>query len=219
VQPWNSQKVRRASINNFGFGGSNAHLIIEDACSYLASHCLEGNVRHVEMPVTTNGSHPENKDQRSRLFVLSTIDEASGARQVNAISEFVATRENCSLNFLDDLAFTLSERRTLLPWRAAIPARSLEQLKHALNSQSVKFMKAQKNVKIGFVFTGQGAQWCGMGRELTDAYPVYRDSLFRSESTLKALGAPWSLLGKLAILSSLKQSLCQEQLQLIYCNG
>jgi acyl transferase domain-containing protein len=207
VQPWNPQKVRRASINNFGFGGSNAHVIIEDARSYLASHGLEGHVRQGEMPLTINGSHPENKYQRPRLFVLSTIDEASGARQVKAISEFVARRQNSSLNFLDDLAFTLGERRTVLPWRATIPARSLEQLKHGLNIQSVKFMKAQKNVKIGFVFTGQGAQWCGMGRELTDAYPVYRDSLFRSESMLKALGAPWSLLGKFVILLSLKQSI------------
>jgi acyl transferase domain-containing protein len=207
VQPWNPQKVRRASINNFGFGGSNAHVIIEDACSYLASHGLEGNVRQVEMPLTINGSHTENKYQRPRLFVLSTIDEASGARQLKAISEFVARRQNSSLNFLDDLAFTLGERRTVLPWRVTIPARSLEQLKHGLNIQSVKFTKAQKNVKIGFVFTGQGAQWCGMGRELTDAYPVYRDSLFQSESMLKALGAPWSLVGKFVILLSLKQSI------------
>ncbi|KAK9350529.1 hypothetical protein V1523DRAFT_428941 [Lipomyces doorenjongii] len=198
VQPWNPPKVRRASINNFGFGGSNAHVIIEDACSYLAAHGLEGNVRHVEIPPTLNGLHLENGDQRPRLVVLSAIDESSGARQVKTLSEFVAARENSPLDFLDDLAFTLGERRTVLPWRAAIPAQSIEQLKNGLNSQSVKFVKAQKNVKIGFVFTGQGAQWCGMGRELTDAYPVYRDSLLRSESMLKALGAPWSLLDELA---------------------
>ncbi|KAK9238572.1 hypothetical protein V1525DRAFT_387470 [Lipomyces kononenkoae] len=198
VQPWNPSKVRRASINNFGFGGSNAHVIIEDACSYLAAHGLEGNVRHVEIPPTLNDIHLENGDQRPLLFVLSAMDEASGARQVNALLEFVATREGSSLEFLDDLAFTLGERRTVLPWRAAIPSRSIEQLKNGLNSQSAKFVKAQKNVKVGFVFTGQGAQWCGMGRELTDAYPIYRDSLLRSESMLKALGAPWSLLDELA---------------------
>lgn len=178
-------------------------MIIEDACSYLASHGLEGNFRNVGILPTKNGSCPDTRDS-CRLFSLSAMDEASGARQLKALSEYVATRES-SLNILDDLAFTLGERRTALPWRAAIPARSLEQLKKGLDSQSVKFMKAQKNTKIGFVFTGQGAQWCGMGRELTDAYPVYRKSLSRSESILKALGASWSLLGMLVNLP-LKQS-------------
>ncbi|KAK9490612.1 hypothetical protein V1508DRAFT_424315, partial [Lipomyces doorenjongii] len=179
IEPWKPPKVRRASINNFGFGGSNAHVIIEDACSYLAAHGLEGNVRHVEIPPTLNGIHLENGDQRPRLFVLSAIDEASGARQVKALAEFVAARENSPLDFLDDLAVTLGERRTVLPWRAAIL------------SQSLKFVKAQKNVKIGFVFTGQGAQgaqWC-------------------ASSMLKTLGAPWSLLGKFIYLLSLNQRL------------
>jgi acyl transferase domain-containing protein len=200
VRPWNPGKVRRASINNFGFGGSNAHVIIEDAGSYLSSHRLEGNIRKVEMPLTINGSHPENKDSRSQLFVLSTVDEASGARQVQAMSEYIAARERSSPNLLDDLTFTLGKRRTILPWRAAIPVQSIEQLKQNLASQTVQFLKAQKNAKIGFVFTGQGAQWCGMGRELTNEYPLYRGSLVRSESMLNALGAPWSLLGKFVML-------------------
>lgn len=154
---------------------------------------------NVEILPTKTGSRPDTRGI-CRLFSLSAMDEASGARQVKALSEYVATKER-SLNILDDLAFTLGERRTVLPWRAAIPARSLEQLKQGLDCQSVEFMKAQKNTKIGFVFTGQGAQWCGMGRELTDAYPVYRESLSRSETMLKAFGASWSLLGRLVVLN------------------
>jgi acyl transferase domain-containing protein/NADPH:quinone reductase-like Zn-dependent oxidoreductase len=63
----------------------------------------------------------------------------------------------------------------------------------SLIPQIIKFSKASKNVTLGFVFTGQGAQWYAMGRELIIQYPIFRESLVQAEKCLDDLGASWSL--------------------------
>jgi acyl transferase domain-containing protein len=103
---------------------------------------------------------------------------------------------------LDDLAFTLGERRSKLPWRAAVPAASWSQLIDFLDSNSVRFSKAPKTVALGFVFTGQGAQWHAMGQELVSAYHVSRDSLGLADKYVRDFGASWSLIGKFSLLQS-----------------
>jgi acyl transferase domain-containing protein len=62
-----------------------------------------------------------------------------------------------------------------------------------------KFKPSRTNEapKIGFVFTGQGAQWWAMGRELIEAYPVFKDCVIEAEGYLKEFGSKWSLIGKL----------------------
>lgn len=51
--------------------------------------------------------------------------------------------------------------------------------------------------RIGMVFTGQGAQWHAVGRELLHAYPFFETVLKDAERHLKSLGAGWSLLEEL----------------------
>jgi acyl transferase domain-containing protein len=144
-----------------------------------------------------NGISFSEEDQRTRVYVLSAFDESSGVRQAERLSKYLKQQSTHSGNFLDELAFTLGERRSVLSWRAAIPAISRSQLIDSLSLEGIKFTKAPKAVVLGFVFTGQGAQWHGMGGELIATYPVFRDSLVRADEHLKMLGAPWSLLGKL----------------------
>ncbi|CAL3970576.1 unnamed protein product, partial [Diplocarpon coronariae] len=48
--------------------------------------------------------------------------------------------------------------------------------------------------RIGFIFTGQGAQWYAMGRELFDAYPIFAATMERIDRYLTKLGANFSLL-------------------------
>jgi acyl transferase domain-containing protein len=48
---------------------------------------------------------------------------------------------------------------------------------------------------LGFIFTGQGAQWARMGMELVH-YPVFRQSLELADAHMKKLGSAWSALGK-----------------------
>ena len=190
-------------MNNFGFGGSNAHVIIDDACGYISSRGLTG--RYYRSTVQSEATHgmtngnvrPEGKDE-SQVFVLSSFDELAGKQQAKDLSQYLREHQNgCSSNLLRDLAYTLSERRSGLPWKAAFAANSSSQLAEALNNEDVRFSRAHTMKNLGFVFTGQGAQWYAMGRELIAQYPVFRRSLDLADQYIAALGASWSLYGKL----------------------
>lgn len=109
------------------------------------------------------------------------------------------------MDLLNNLAYTLS-RRSLLKWRVAIPAATSFDLIDALNSNRIvpgKVMDGGKGrnegLQLGFVFTGQGAQWHAMGRELYGiyGYPVYKTALERADRCLRKLGAQWSLIDEL----------------------
>ena len=97
--------------------------------------------------------------------------------------------------FLEDLAHTMNSRRTAMDWRLAVTARDLETLANSLDLQKVRPRRAVPNPRIGFVFTGQGAQWFAMGRELINTYRVFRTSLLYADNHFKKLGASWSLIG------------------------
>ena len=97
--------------------------------------------------------------------------------------------------YMDDLAFTLSNKRSMLPWKAFIVASSIQELGQNLTRNLSKPVRSSTAPTLSFVFTGQGAQWAGMGGELL-AYSVFEASLRRSERYLKALGCEWALIGK-----------------------
>lgn len=108
-------------------------------------------------------------------------------------------------DLLDHLSYTLS-RRALLKWRVAIPAATSFELIEALNSNSILPSKASVpgqshnlDLRIGFVFTGQGAQWHAMGRELygSHGFPAFGAALDRADRYLRKLGAQWSLVDEL----------------------
>lgn len=200
VEPWNTSGVRRASINSFGYGGTNAHVIIDDAPTHLTSinlsHSLNGITRMngatQNGPSKTNGS--QDTLSKSRLYSLSSFDESSGKRYAKLLAAYVKCQHPSRENFLDDLSFTLNERRTKFSWKTAFFAKSADDLVKCLEDDSISMSRTSKQPILGFVFTGQGAQWYGMGQELIH-HPVFHSSLSTSEMHLRKLGASWSLLG------------------------
>lgn len=194
--------MHRASVNNFGFGGSNAHVIIDDARGYMASRGLTGKHRKpvqnlVKVNGMTTGDIRSEFEEERRVFVLSACSELSGKRQAKALGEYLdKSRAEHSSDVLGDLAFTLSEHRSVWPWKAAFSATSLSQLAEAVTNDSVKFTRCPKAKGLGFVFTGQGAQWHAMGRELIKKYPIFQRSIVLADNHLQVLGAPWLLSGK-----------------------
>ena len=200
VQSWPTSGVRRASVCNYGYGGSNAHVIIDDALNYLSSRGLKGYSRTIPKSVQSESKAilPAPVADRARVFVLSAADELSGKSQAKKLATYLDERQQIAYPaFLDDLAFTLSERRSILPWKVAVPATSIANLIESNSTDDIKFSKATKEPILGFVFTGQGAQWHAMGRELISQYPVFRTSLERSRKYLTTFGAEWSLLEEL----------------------
>lgn len=189
-------------MNNFGFGGSNAHVIIDDARGYMSSRGLTGRYRRPtaqldDTPSLTNGyATCEGKDE-SRVFLLSSFDEPAGRQQAKDLAQYLRKHQDANpRELLGNLAYTLSERRSALPWKSAFAANSLSQLAEALSSENVKFSRTAKMRNLGYVFTGQGAQWYAMGRELIAQYPIFRRSLDLADRYIGALGASWSLNGK-----------------------
>lgn len=136
----------------------------------------------------------EEVTMRPRVLVFSGNDEQSLKLYCQAIRKHLI---NPSVRIgLSDLAYTLSERRSHHFNRGYVVTQST-------NFDEKAFFSGKKNIStpnIGFVFTGQGAQWSQMGKSLTENFPVARTLLKHLDDTLQALPDPphWLLLGRSA---------------------
>ena len=208
LQPWPTSGTRRASVCNYGYGGTNAHVLIDDASGYLASRHMKSSYKaipslSIDLSRTTGPLVPLLDGKQAKLFVLSAFDEVSGKAQAKRLAAYLRDRQGVlNRELLDDLAFTLAKRRSILSYRAAVSVSSVSQLIDTIDGEDIQYLKATKAPTLGFVFTGQGAQWHAMGRELIEVYPVFRRSLVMAGKYIKIFGAPWSLLGEKYIPSS-----------------
>ncbi|KAJ5671462.1 Acyl transferase/acyl hydrolase/lysophospholipase [Penicillium longicatenatum] len=145
--------VRRASVNSFGFGGANAHAILES---------FEGSNDSARVDSTSPPFTP---------FNFSASSEKSLATTLGRYCAFLKGQPKVDLR---DLSWTLNCRRSTLPVRVTISASSVPDLIAKLDraAQSPEdFTPASKTssikrAKLLGVFTGQGAQWARMGAEL-----------------------------------------------------
>ncbi|KAI1176151.1 hypothetical protein F4777DRAFT_578200 [Nemania sp. FL0916] len=208
--------VRRASINNFGYGGGNAHVIVEEWTSPATpdqsrlsnrdGHA-NGNGYHssngIAELLVTNGYGTRHHGLRSSVFTLSANDDRTCQVVATNLTKYLSDKKLSGLQeeaeFLTNLAYTLDRRRTLFSYASTFVAASVPELITAL--ENPKHRKPQRSCveqpRIGFVFTGQGAQWYAMGRELIETYPVYKASLLEADGYLQEFGSDWSLLEEL----------------------
>jgi len=137
-----------------------------------------------------------------RIFPFTAFDASGVQRLVNEYVPYLEKMETKNFRqqgqFLDNLAFTLSKKRSLFPWSGFTLADSISCLLQNLSSFSSKAIRAQSTHTLGFVFTGQGAQWYAMGRELL-IYPVYRRSLEAATAYMVKLGGTWGLIEELLL--------------------
>lgn len=155
MMPWPNPELRRASVNSFGYGGTNAHVIIDDADSYFrrpSSSLPNGAQDHLDGVKST----------KNHLILLSARDEAALERLRQSYSEYVtdiADRASSSRSFdecsyLDSLAYTLGCKRSLFPSRSFVMASSLPELKEAFAVKKLSSTKASAVPRLAFVFTG-----------------------------------------------------------------
>ena len=196
MEPWPSNGPRRVSVNSFGFGGTNAHIIMEDSYHYLSSHDLQGSPQPAPRVAGATLDIPvPERNSRSRVFVMTSNDQNSCELLVRNFTDYLKEYSVAQPdNWLNDLAHTLGRRRSVLPWKVAVCANSALDLLEVLQGQ-IKPIRSSQVPRLGFVFTGQGAQWHAMGRELIDAYPIFKSTLAAAEKHLKSLGATWSIFG------------------------
>lgn len=135
--------------------------------------------------------------QARKLFVLTAHDKNALEAQMKNIGIYLEQRPEIFQNdLMSNVAYTLGQRRTLMQWRIAISASSSFDLIQALNSGKLAPSRETEPLRIGFIFTGQGAQWNAMGRELYEQYPVFASTIDACDKYLSLLHAPFSLVGE-----------------------
>ncbi|EPS29069.1 hypothetical protein PDE_04017 [Penicillium oxalicum 114-2] len=168
---------RRASVNSFGFGGTNAHAIIE-----------------AYEPALTAPSKSTEPDIAFIPFVFSAASESALRRMLELYAQHLS--KNPTIN-ARDLGWTLQARRSRFPFSIAVPGATTDQLRSNLETrlnstdarQPLKIVKQEsrpENPRILGVFTGQGAQWATMGRALYQS-PKVRQIIQELDASLQAL--------------------------------
>lgn len=135
--------------------------------------------------------------QDGKVFVLYGKDRASCQRRMNDLGFYLSLRDTKEQpQVLHDLAYTLSERRTIMPWMVACCSGDVLGLQEALESGRLAAARIPSQPpRLGFVFNGQGAQWHAMGRELIHRYDIFRGSIEQIGVHIREMGATWSLMG------------------------
>ena len=128
--------------------------------------------------------------------MLTAADKDCVRRQSQDLFEYLQPDLSRDVDFMADLAFTLAERRSMYDWRIAVSASSLQELRTALEKGDIHLNRVSVTPRLGFIFTGQGAQWPAMGQDLM-VYPAFASALQEADDCLRSLGAGWSLIGKL----------------------
>jgi hybrid polyketide synthase/nonribosomal peptide synthetase ACE1 len=170
----------RASVNGFGFGGTNAHVILE-------------SFEHTRFPVVHAPPIPLYLP-----FTFSAASERSLIAMLTEYSTFLQKNEN--LNF-QDLSYTLNSRRSNLPLRLALSASSISGLRSEIDAKleairtcattSLGVRSTLKTHRILGVFTGQGAQWALMGKLLILGSPSVLKCVEGFDHTLAQLPAAY----------------------------
>ncbi|KAI1178391.1 reducing type I polyketide synthase [Nemania sp. FL0916] len=200
--PWPKNAKLRASINSFGFGGANAHAVIESPEYLLAGVPLRHKSSFVNT-VSMDSFFDDDEDdlpalsssgpQKPKLLVMSANDENSLKTSIKSLSSHIL---NPAVKVdLQDLLYTLSERRSKLYHRGY----SL-QSSTSISLDTFELGKQANRVpKIGFVFTGQGAQWPTMGKQLLENFPLAKATVQDLDKVLQSLPNPpkWSLVKEL----------------------
>jgi acyl transferase domain-containing protein len=144
-----------------------------------------------------NGFATHQTSELPRLFVWSAHEQAGLDRICRSYAEHLRNKAKISVedSLMERLSYTLNCRRSILPWKSFCIASSINELCNSLEERISKPTRSSVAPKLAFVFTGQGAQWYAMGRELL-SHEIFRISLQEADAYLKSLGCPWSLLGK-----------------------
>ncbi|KEO82566.1 type I polyketide synthase [Tumebacillus flagellatus] len=194
LEPWpQGTGSRLAGVSSFGFGGTNAHLVLEEAPAS-----------------TAKPARPASADRSAaEPFLLPLSARHPDALRALSQSYLQRLTENSDLA-LDDVVYTASLKRTQHDYRLAIVSDSTEQLIQQLQTYLAQTSHPDlvtghrapaRQLKLVYVFTGQGSQWWGMGRQL-----LQNDSFF--EQKLIELSKQYETISSISVLDEL---LAQEE--------
>ncbi|MFI1304415.1 type I polyketide synthase [Streptomyces sioyaensis] len=170
-RPWEGGRLKRAAVSSFGISGTNAHVIIEQAPQTPPASALAE-------PVVSTDSRPTD------VPVLWPVSGASAEGLRAQAASLLGLLERADAPGLADVGLALATTRAQLEHRAVISgsdrtelAAGLRALTDDASTAGLVRAVARTGGKTAFLFTGQGAQRAGMGRELYDAFPVFAQAL------------------------------------------
>ncbi|MEJ2417416.1 MAG: SDR family NAD(P)-dependent oxidoreductase [Exilibacterium sp.] len=163
----------RAGISSFGYGGTNAHIILEQAPS--------AKVHQYDSPETANIPY--------KLLTLSATSEESLITLTQRYANLIESEPES----FGDICYSANTTRSQLTEHLAVIADSPGKMFRALSSYADEGKTSERLIrggdrsskKIAFIFTGQGAQYPGMGRKLFETQPVFRQTLIRCDEILR----------------------------------
>ena len=197
---WPNSTVRRASVNNFGFSGANAHVIMEEPPGLFERQAAAAGPND---SIADGNQFSRLIKQQSalgktrRILVLSATAEETLKTKVGDLLAYLRSRpELFYRGLLGSLALTLGQRRSIFPWRIAMNVGSLGEAIQIIQRGEAIPKQSSTKIRTGFIFTGQGSQWYAMGRELMETYPIFASAIETADRTLWKLSAQWSLAGE-----------------------
>jgi amino acid adenylation domain-containing protein/thioester reductase-like protein len=173
LRPWKRRdQPRFAGVSSFGFGGTNAHIIISD-------------------PPIVSEVISETLERPRHILTLSAKTESALQELAQETSNYPMAKHP-----LADVSFTANTSRSHFEHRLAVQAGSQEELKIGLdafigNSEAPSLLyghaRPGAGPKVAFLFTGQGSQYPGMGRGLYETQPVFRAALDQCAAILDSI--------------------------------
>lgn len=174
--PWPVGERRRfAGLSSFGFGGTNAHIVLEEAPQPQPVQAAPATL--IEPPryllCLSARSEPALKDvaQRMHDYLVEHPDESPG-----------------------DICYTANARRSHFSYRLAVVAETSQQMRERLAAFTVGQpgpmvisgqVAGSHHPPVAFLFTGQGAQYAGMGQQLYESLPIFRQTLDECDALLR----------------------------------
>ena len=199
VEEW-PRAIRRASVNSFGYGGANAHAILESVDSYLRYRHDAPSTGQTTPGASTGASiegledkQDQQQQQQFSVLPLSAASLKSLEARVRQISQAVSAA-NYDDHFLQNLAFTLSQRRDHLRFKSFVLTST--EAANGIHTTDEEVASGDSNstaemLPLAFVFTGQGAQYTGMARELLGRNACFRSTIRELDVVLQAQPAPY----------------------------
>jgi myxalamid-type polyketide synthase MxaE and MxaD len=186
LSPWPKESgLALAGVSSFGFGGTNAHVVLEEA------------------PPSIIGIPEAERKIGTHLLPLSARSPEALQFLARAYQTFLATADSAAA--LSDVCYTASVRLSHHDHRLAVsgnsPAQLMESLEAFLRGEARPGLSSGRKLsarrrKLVFVFSGQGSQWFGMGRRLLEQKAVFREVVERCDRAMRPYGN-WSLLAEL----------------------